>query len=413
MIKAVLLDLDDTLLRLETQQFVERYVQTLEALIQERYAAVGEAGIAVGKAMRAAIRATIDNLDPTQTNRQVYADVLSRRIGLPLEALQSIFDEFHAGAYQTLSGHVTPIPVAPGLVRRLFEMGLAVVIATNPLFPLAAVLTRMAWGGLGAPPAPYALVTNMDDMHFTKPSPHYYEEILARVGVEADEAIMVGDSFMYDIAPAARAGLNTFWVEWGNPPDDPEADLALADGRGTLEDFDRLVGEGWLSSPQPRPRTADQVAPRMLGDVAALFGMVAGMDPAYWNRRPDPKEWSPLELVRHLGDSERDEQRPRLERIAAEDNPFISQPPAPPEPGEQDFSAASAGDGLQAMHDFWDERCRTLEFLKTLRPEQWSRPARHSIFGPTTLLEMAHFTTRHDHLHLIQFCQIIGRCKQE
>jgi hypothetical protein len=182
------------------------------------------------------------------------------------------------------------------------------------------------------------------------------------------------------------------------------------DGSGTLADFARLVDEGWLSIPRARPRTVGQVTPRMLGNVAALYGLVDTTKDEYWTMRPDPNEWSPLELVCHLRDSERTIQRPRLERIAAGDNPFISEPTPGPRPGERDLSRE---DGHAALRAFWDERCQTLEFLTTLKPEQWQAPARHSVFGPTTLLEMAHFTARHDHLHINQLCQTLGRCRQE
>jgi hypothetical protein len=126
--------------------------------------------------------------------------------------------------------------------------------------------------------------------------------------------------------------------------------------------------------------------------------------------RPDPNEWSPLEIVCHLRDSERLIQRPRLQRIFTEDNPFISQPPAPPAAGEQDLSVE---DGVAALHTFWIERCETIQFIKELSGSDWQRPARHSIFGPTSLLEMAHFTARHDRLHINQLCETVGRCKSQ
>lgn len=41
----------------------------------------------------------------------------------------------------------------------------------------------------------------------------YYIEALARVGVEPDETIMVGDSLQNDILPAQQAGLHTLHVQ--------------------------------------------------------------------------------------------------------------------------------------------------------------------------------------------------------
>jgi FMN phosphatase YigB (HAD superfamily) len=404
MIKAVLFDLDDTLLRTHTQQFVERYMAALADTLVNWFPALTEAQI--DQALARAGRVTVTNLDPTRTNLQVFAEALAAILDLPVDELAKPFDDFHHTAYLELGRDATVDPAAQTLLDRLFDMGVAVVIATNPLFPVGSIMQRLTWAGLDSPRVPYALVTHMNNMHFTKPNPHYYEEILARVGVEADEAIMVGDNLANDIAPAARAGLNTFWIDQGTHTD-ATVDV-VPDRSGTLADFDQLVASGGLARLEPRPRTAEQVVPRMLGDVGALFGLVAEINPAYWTMRPDPNEWSPLETVCHLRDSERNVQRPRLQRIAGEDNPFISQPQTPPGPGERDLTGE---DGYQALRAFWDERCETLTFLQQLRPEDWNRPARHSIFGPTTLLEMAHFTTRHDHLHTNQLCETIGKCR--
>ena len=53
-----------------------------------------------------------------------------------------------------------------------------------------------------------------------------------------------------------------------------------------------------------------------------------------------------------------------------------------------------------------------IEFISVLPANAWNRPARHSIFGPTNLLEMAHFSARHVHLHTNQLKQTIERCQQ-
>ncbi len=404
MIKAVLLDLDDTLLHTHTQHFVERYLAALGETVAEWYPAT--ARLPIGEAIGRAGRAAITDLDPTCTNAQVFAHAVSAMLNLPIGAIAEPFNAFHRSTYLTLGSQSEVVPAARPLIDRLFDMGLAVVIATNPLFALEAIMQRLAWAGLDKPRLPYALITHVNNMHFAKPQPHYYEEILARVGIEADEAIMVGDNLASDILPAANAGLNTFWIDRRESLESPDA--TVADGSGTLADFDQRVADGWLSTLRPRPRTAEQVMPRMLGDVAALYGLVAEMNPAYWNMRPDPNEWSPLETICHLRDSERNVQRPRLERIAAEDNPFIAQPPTPPRPGERDLSNE---DGQAALRAFWEERCQTLSVLQGLHKADWDRPARHSIFGPTTLLEMAHFTARHDHLHINQLCETIGKCR--
>ncbi len=401
MIKAVLLDLDDTLLRIDTDAFVQAYLTQLVGFVVSRHPEL--AAETVKRGILGAIRSAIRDLDPARTNAAVFGDSISAALDLPAEAINAVLADFFATGYAELRGDAAPVEGVRDLIDQLMAAGLIVVIATNPLFPQEAVVGRMAWADIDIARTPPALITSIEKVHFTKPNPHYYEEILARIGVEADEALMVGDSIENDIIPAAAAGLNTFWIHLDRalPPE------VTPDGVGTLRDLSRCIGERWLATLTPRPRTAAQLGPRLLGNLAALDGLVQTIAPAQWAARPDPKEWSPLEIICHLRDSERAVQRARLLQILHEDNPFIPPPPPNPAPGERDLSGE---DGLRALAQFAVERRETLTLLASLNEADWTRPARHSIFGPTTLLEMAHFTARHDRLHITQLCETIGRC---
>ena len=58
-------------------------------------------------------------------------------------------------------------------------------------------------------------------------------------------------------------------------------------------------------------------------------------------------------------------------------------------------------DGPQALVDFTAARKETLGLLDGLGTE-WSRPARHAIFGPTQLQELVGFMAGHDRAHVQQ-----------
>jgi HAD superfamily hydrolase (TIGR01509 family) len=399
MIKAVLLDLDDTLLHTNTDVFVQQYITLMVEQALLRFPQ--QTDQALRQALRGAVRAAIDQLDPTTSNAQRAANAFTALTGIDADEWRELQEGIHLSAYLALGALTNQEPSARPLVDCLQAMGLAVVVATNPIFSESAIRGRLGWAGLAD--LDFALVTHTGNMHFAKPHPHYYEEILARVGVEPDEAIMVGDHPQFDMQAAHQAGLNTFWIDLGRPPED----AIWVDGRGTLADFAALVADGGLGRLTPVPHSVAQVAPRLIGNVGAVYGLVDTIKPAYWHMRPDPAEWSPLEVLIHLRDSERHVQRPRLQRIAVEDNPFIAPPRTPPGPGG---IALDGEDGPAVLRQFWEERCGTLAFLDSLATPDWARPARHSVFGPTSLLEMAFFTTRHDHLHINQLCQTLGRC---
>ncbi len=94
-------------------------------------------------------------------------------------------------------------------MQELFQRGLKVVIATNRFFPGSHSATP-AMGGIDD--LPYALVTSYEEMHFCKPQLAYYEEICQRIGVGADECLMVGNDVDEDL-PAGLLGMKTYLVE--------------------------------------------------------------------------------------------------------------------------------------------------------------------------------------------------------
>ncbi len=98
---------------------------------------------------------------------------------------------------------------------------------------------------------------------------------------------MVGDDWANDIVPAWQAGLNTFWVHRGRAAP-PPAGPVQPDGYGTLADFAcRVQEENWLETLIPRPHDPDQIAPRLNGNLSALWGMITEIPPHVWHMRPD------------------------------------------------------------------------------------------------------------------------------
>jgi hypothetical protein len=60
-----------------------------------------------------------------------------------------------------------------------------------------------------------------------------------------------------------------------------------------------------------------------------------------------------------------------------------------------------------AFQEYLTARLAMLEALKGMSEEEWSRRARHSIFGPTTLLEMIGFMATHDRIHIQQIWKLL------
>jgi FMN phosphatase YigB (HAD superfamily) len=237
MIKAVLFDLDDTLLGNEVDTFMKQYFALLgdyarPYLDRQQFLAC----------LVQSTRATIANVDPALSNADVFWATFEALTQLRRAEMEPFFVGFYEREFPRLRSATRVRPEAEPLVSRAFEAGLQVVIATNPLFPRTAIEQRLAWAGVPVDRYPYALVTTYENMHAAKPQPAYYREILDTLDVEPGEAIMVGDDWGNDIVPAAGLGLATYWVA----PDGAAPPAPLARGHGSLADLQRLLDDGWL-----------------------------------------------------------------------------------------------------------------------------------------------------------------------
>jgi HAD superfamily hydrolase (TIGR01549 family) len=239
MIKALLLDLDDTLLGNNTQTFMERYF----ALLGEYARPVFDQAVFLPALIRST-QATISNIDPALTNAEVFWANFEELTGGRRTDLEPFFRRFYETEFPRLRSSVAVRPAAAELIQAAQRRGLAVVIATNPLFPFTAIEQRLEWAGIPVTLYPYALVTAYENMHATKPQPDYYREILDLIGRTPEEALMAGDDWKNDIAPATKAGLHTYWITNGETsPPDP----AMIRGQGTLDELARIVIDGDLN----------------------------------------------------------------------------------------------------------------------------------------------------------------------
>jgi phosphoglycolate phosphatase len=81
----------------------------------------------------------------------------------------------------------------------------------------------------------FFVTTQVSDTHPSKPHPSMVLTALSEVGVEACNAVVVGDT-SYDMAMARAAGVDGIGVTWGYHPAD-----ALGDAAACVETFDALL----------------------------------------------------------------------------------------------------------------------------------------------------------------------------
>ena len=109
-------------------------------------------------------------------------------------------------------------------------------------------------------------------------------------------------------------------------------------------------------------------------------------------------------MLCHLRDVDQEVNLPRLRKVLAETNPFL--------PGEDTDRWAEVRqycfqDGIEALHKFIATRGELMSLLDSLTADDWQRPARHAIFGPTRLQELVSIIAAHDRVHMGQVYELL------
>ena len=226
--KAILFDLDGTLIDNSMDTFLPAYFGALTKKLAHL--------VAPDKLitqLQSSTRAAVMNGDGSRTIAEAFAADFFPKLGVARETLMPLFDDFYATEYPRLRSLIQPMPAARAVIERALNRGFKVVIATMPVFPRTAIRQRMEWGDIDD--LPYALVTDYETMHASKPRSAYYREIAAILDCAPGDCVMIGNEIENDIAPAKKIGMQTFWVtrEVQTP--------APADWRGSLSDVARLL----------------------------------------------------------------------------------------------------------------------------------------------------------------------------
>ena len=202
-IKAVLFDLDGTLLPMDQDYFVKTYL----GLLGKRLAARGYEFEKFAKIMWAGVGAMVKN-DGSCTNEEAFWKVFVEGFGEKAMEDKPFVDELYKSEFNQIQAVCGFNPQAKEVVELVKEMGKLAVLATNPLFPHTATENRMKWAGLE--PEMFAAYTTYEDCHHCKPNPKYYLELLDKLGLSPEECMMVGNDFDEDVLTTEKIGMKSF-----------------------------------------------------------------------------------------------------------------------------------------------------------------------------------------------------------
>jgi len=209
MTDTILFDLDGTLLQFNEDEFMTAYFMRLTKV----FAGLRLDAETSVKALWAGTKVMMQN-DGVKTNSDSFWEVFSEMMGLSgdrLKAIEDSFDKFYETEFDSIKSILKNCdPELPGrMVRTLNSRGFTLVLATNPLFPMCAVTTRLKWVGLV--PEDFKLITNYSNSTYCKPNLNYYREIFKKLGKEPDRCIMIGNNTQEDMC-ASELGTKTFLV---------------------------------------------------------------------------------------------------------------------------------------------------------------------------------------------------------
>jgi len=240
MLKAVLFDLDNTLIHYSERDFFEGYVTRLAPVFADI--------IPPEKLLPLLISSTMGllNNDGSVSNAQRFMDMFgagfeSRRI-----EIWDRFLKFYDDEYDQFRSLISVPEGVRDIILRLKEDGLKLVIASNPIWPLKVQIRRLSWAGIGD--LDFDLITHIENMSFCKPRVEYYRQVCSMISEDPGSCLMVGNDPVNDMV-VAMIGMRTYMVTDGHldlelsrhihhhaPDHIPEPDF-----RGSLSELSRVV----------------------------------------------------------------------------------------------------------------------------------------------------------------------------
>ena len=202
MTKAILFDLDGTLLPMDQEVFVKDYLGRMAAFLAPH----GYDPQTLMKTIWTGTGAMVKN-DGKAKNEDVFWNVFSACLGKDAKQDEALFTQFYTTVFQQTKSSCGFNAAAAEAVREIKAMGYRVILATNPLFPAIATYSRVKWAGLNR--SDFELITTYENSRFCKPNPDYYREILERIGLDGSECLMVGNDVGEDMV-AQTTGMKTF-----------------------------------------------------------------------------------------------------------------------------------------------------------------------------------------------------------
>lgn len=233
MLNTILLDLDGTLVSMDTDTFTKRYFKDLSVKLGD-FVNLDE----LTKILWLSTKHMAENLDSDKTNEEVFYKKFYSMIGHSEEDLQPLIDDFYENDFYKVEEVSEQNDDMINAVNLLKEKNYELVVASNPMFPKLAMVDRVKWAGFEEDDFKY--ITNFENMHFCKPHLEFFNELLEVIDKKPEECLMVGNHAQEDMT-AKKIGISTYLIKdyaSGDLEDDENIDYS-----GYYKDFYKFVKE--------------------------------------------------------------------------------------------------------------------------------------------------------------------------
>jgi len=204
MLKAILFDLDNTLIMFNEDIFYAGYIKRISGIFADIMPAEEfiERLISSTRSLR--------KNDGQISNKDFFLAGFGRGYEDRLDELWRRFQYFYENEYDKLNVNVSLPDSVYEVFNQLLNGSFMLVLASNPLFPENVQRKRLAWAGLAH--VPFNLVTHIENMTFCKPRLEYYLEICDKIREAPQNCLMVGNDPINDMI-AAKLGMKTYLTD--------------------------------------------------------------------------------------------------------------------------------------------------------------------------------------------------------
>lgn len=244
MLKAVLFDLDNTLIYFDELTFYKKYLSQ----VSQVFADLMPFDL-FQKKLLSATQALTDN-QGEMSNAEYFMSIFCKGFEAQRDEIWERFIRFYEKGYDQFRTLVSVPKGVSEVFLQLQKENLKIVIASNPMWPLDVQMKRLSWAGLGD--FHFNLVTHIENMSHCKPRIEYYEEICLKLDERPEACLMVGNDPINDMI-VATIGMRTFMVIDSSHFDasslemsrkiriDPKTNIPVPDFKGALSDVPRAV----------------------------------------------------------------------------------------------------------------------------------------------------------------------------